>query len=156
MSSDHQVHDNGFTLSGSSRMYFSSRPTDGFEADAYWQVSRTRCSKVNDVLVSGYFWHFVHIHIHIRLNIALIPKHSLALRHFPIQPFDQGRFRKYYWPFKMLGQFRLWKERFNHPHSVPTIPSSNLSSDQRCFEKHYWAFTMLLGQVRLHQKEFAK
>ena len=96
MPSDHQVHDNGFTLSGSSRMYFSSQPTDGFEADAYWQVSRPRCSKVNDVLVSGYFWHFVHIHIHIRLNIALIPKLSLEVRQFPIQPFDQGRLRKYY------------------------------------------------------------
>ena len=29
---------NGFTLNGNSRMYFASRPTDGFEADAYWQV----------------------------------------------------------------------------------------------------------------------
>ena len=29
---------NGFTLHGNSRMYFASRPTDGFEADAYWQV----------------------------------------------------------------------------------------------------------------------
>ena len=29
---------NSFTLHGNSRMYFASRPTDGFEADAYWQV----------------------------------------------------------------------------------------------------------------------
>ena len=40
----YQAHDqmidegNGFTLYGNSRMYFASRPTDGFEADAYWQV----------------------------------------------------------------------------------------------------------------------
>ena len=34
-----QVSGNAFTLYGNSRMYFASRPTDGFEADAYWQVS---------------------------------------------------------------------------------------------------------------------
>merc|ERR1711899_598951 len=33
-----QVSGNGFTLYGNSRMYFASRPTDGFEADAYWQI----------------------------------------------------------------------------------------------------------------------
>ena len=33
-----QVNGNGFTLYGNSRMYFASRPTDGFDADAYWQV----------------------------------------------------------------------------------------------------------------------
>ena len=33
-----EVSGNGFTLHGNSRMYFASRPTDGFEADAYWQV----------------------------------------------------------------------------------------------------------------------
>ena len=33
-----QVNGNGFTLNGNSRMYFASRPTDGFDADAYWQV----------------------------------------------------------------------------------------------------------------------
>merc|ERR1711936_871281 len=32
------VSGNGFTLNGNSRMYFASRPTDGFEADAYWQI----------------------------------------------------------------------------------------------------------------------
>ena len=32
------VEGNGFTLHGNSRMYFASRPTDGFDADAYWQV----------------------------------------------------------------------------------------------------------------------
>ena len=32
------VSGNAFTLNGNSRMYFASRPTDGFEADAYWQV----------------------------------------------------------------------------------------------------------------------
>ena len=34
-----QVQGNGFTLYGNSRMYFASRPTDGFDADAYWQVA---------------------------------------------------------------------------------------------------------------------
>jgi len=29
---------NSFTLHGNSRMYFASRATDGFEADAYWQT----------------------------------------------------------------------------------------------------------------------
>jgi len=33
-----QVSGNAFTLYGNSRMYFASRPTDGFEADAYWQI----------------------------------------------------------------------------------------------------------------------
>jgi len=33
-----QVQGNGFTLYGNSRMYFASRPTDGFDADAYWQI----------------------------------------------------------------------------------------------------------------------
>merc|ERR1712126_175335 len=33
-----QVGGNGFTLYGNSRMYFASRPTDGFDADAYWQI----------------------------------------------------------------------------------------------------------------------
>ena len=33
-----KVEGNGFTLYGNSRMYFASRPTDGFDADAYWQV----------------------------------------------------------------------------------------------------------------------
>merc|ERR1711963_402829 len=33
-----QVEGNGFTLYGNSRMYFASRPTDGFDADAYWQI----------------------------------------------------------------------------------------------------------------------
>ena len=33
-----QVNGNGFTLFGNSRMYFASRPTDGFDADAYWQI----------------------------------------------------------------------------------------------------------------------
>ena len=33
-----QVNGNGFTLYGNSRMYFASRPTDGFDADAYWQI----------------------------------------------------------------------------------------------------------------------
>ena len=29
---------NSFTLHGNSRMYFANRGTNGFEADAYWQV----------------------------------------------------------------------------------------------------------------------
>merc|ERR1719188_1872961 len=33
-----KVEENGFTLYGNSRMYFASRPTDGFDADAYWQI----------------------------------------------------------------------------------------------------------------------
>ena len=31
---------NSFTLHGNSRMYFANRGTNGFEADAYWQVRR--------------------------------------------------------------------------------------------------------------------
>ena len=38
---------NGFTLYGNSRMYFASRPTDGFEADAYWQVITFDKSKLD-------------------------------------------------------------------------------------------------------------
>ena len=41
-----QVQGNGFTLYGNSRMYFASRPTDGFDADAYWQVASTLSSSV--------------------------------------------------------------------------------------------------------------
>ena len=33
-----QVEGNGFTLYGNSRMYFASSPTDGFDANSYWQV----------------------------------------------------------------------------------------------------------------------
>jgi len=33
-----QVEGNGFTLYGNSRMYFASSPTDGFDANSYWQI----------------------------------------------------------------------------------------------------------------------
>merc|ERR1712088_289618 len=33
-----QMHDNGFTMNGNSRLYFCSSPTDGWSPDMYWQT----------------------------------------------------------------------------------------------------------------------
>jgi len=48
-----QVNGNGFTLNGNSRMYFASRPTDGFDADAYWQIPLMNKEFSYDVDVSN-------------------------------------------------------------------------------------------------------
>merc|ERR1711992_219859 len=48
-----QVQGNGFTLYGNSRMYFASRPTDGFDADAYWQIPLMNKEFSYDVDVSN-------------------------------------------------------------------------------------------------------
>jgi len=34
-----QMHDNGFTMRGNSRLYFASRPEDGWTSDMYWQAN---------------------------------------------------------------------------------------------------------------------
>ena len=34
------IHDNGFTLRGNSRMYFANRCEDGFNPDAYAEVNK--------------------------------------------------------------------------------------------------------------------
>merc|ERR1712117_414036 len=33
-----QMHDNGFTMNGNSRLYFCSSPVDGWDPNAYWQT----------------------------------------------------------------------------------------------------------------------
>ena len=33
-----EMHDNGFTLHGNSRLYFASRAEDGWSPDMYWQT----------------------------------------------------------------------------------------------------------------------
>merc|ERR1711879_404932 len=33
-----QMHDNGFTMNGNSRLYFCNRAVDGWDPNAYWQT----------------------------------------------------------------------------------------------------------------------